>query len=94
MRARFQSVLTQTRNYSGFAACPRCRQTGAKKVGFTWWGGIVGPAIICHVKCPYCGTAYNGKTGRSNDTAIVIYIVVTAVIGLGIVAMVALAGTM
>ena len=65
-----------------FAPCPGCGNTFASKIGFTWWGGVVGPSLFTHVKCCRCGTAYNGKTGRSNNTAIAIYVAVSMVIGL------------
>jgi hypothetical protein len=64
-----------------FAPCPSCGNTWSTKVGFTWWGGVIGPAILSHVKCAHCGTEYNGKTGRSNTTGIVIYTVVGGLIG-------------
>lgn len=67
-----------------FAPCPSCACPYAKRVGFSWWGGILGPKLLTHVKCAQCRQAYNGKTGKSNDTAIAIYIAVTVVIGLGI----------
>jgi len=41
--------------------------------------------MLSHVKCRWCGTQYNGKTGQSNTTGIVIYTVVLFVIGLVIV---------
>lgn len=65
-----------------FAPCPTCGNTFASKIGFTWWGGMVGPAMFTHVKCCRCGNAYNGKTGKSNNTAIAIYVAVSTVIGL------------
>lgn len=68
-----------------YAACPQCGQSSAEKVNFTWWGGILGPKILKHVKCKACGKAYNGKTGRDNTTGIVIYSAVVAVIVLGLV---------
>ena len=43
----------------------------------------MGPALLTHVKCEECGTQYNGKTGKSNTTGIVIYTV--AIIGVVIV---------
>ena len=67
-----------------FAPCPSCRCTYAKRVSFTWWGGILGPKMLTHVKCVQCGQAYNGKSGKSNDTAIAIYLVVSLVIGAAI----------
>ena len=59
--------------------CPKCGSTDAKKVTFTWWGGLLGPKLFNHVKCLDCGTTYNGKTGQSNTRNIVIY---TLVVGL------------
>lgn len=61
-----------------YANCPFCRCPGrADKVSFTWWGGLLGPVMFSHVKCRKCGRAYNGKTGKPNDTAIAIYIAVS-----------------
>lgn len=63
-----------------FAPCPNCSSTKADKVTFTWWGGLLGPSLFTHVKCQGCGTAYNGKSGKSNDVAIAIYFVVSLVV--------------
>jgi hypothetical protein len=64
----------------------------AKRVGFTWWGGMLGPKLFTHVKCAQCGQAYNGKTGRSNDTAIAIYLGVSCLIGVAIFVALAVLG--
>ena len=56
--------------------CPKCGDTSAEKVKYTWWGGMLGPRLFNIVKCNNCGTSYNGKTGQSSTTAIVIYTVV------------------
>lgn len=70
-----------------YADCPECSNRGdATSVGFTWWGGIVGPALFTHVRCNECGTCYNGKTGKSNNTAIAIYV------GVGLLIAVVLGG--
>ena len=69
-----------------FAPCPQCGNSFASKIGFTWWGGVVGPAILNHVKCCRCGSAYNGKTGKSNAVGIAIYIAIGTVIGIAILA--------
>jgi len=61
-------------------------------VGFTWWGGFIGPKLINQVECPNCGGRYNGRTGRSNDTAIAIYLVVLGVLAFGVTFLVALGG--
>jgi transposase-like protein len=71
-----QPVPVQPQN----APCPKCGSTNAQKVGYTWWGGALGPAIFHHVKCNQCGATYNGKTGKSNVTAIIIYSVVIFVV--------------
>lgn len=68
-----------------FAPCPNCGNTFASKIGFTWWGGVLGPSLFTHVKCYRCGNAYNGKTGRSNTTAITIYVIVSTIIGVALV---------
>jgi hypothetical protein len=64
----------------GGLRCPQCGQVGATKVGFTWWGGVLGPKLLNHVKCTSCGCGFNGKTGQSNTAGIVIYTVVLAAI--------------
>ncbi len=69
---------------SPYAACPQCQARNAKAQGFTWWGGALGPKLFTHVKCGSCATTYNGKTGRSNNTAIAIYLVVVNAVFLGL----------
>jgi hypothetical protein len=69
-------------NAKQYAPCPSCGNGYATPVGFTWWGGILGPKLFSHVSCLRCKTAYNGKTGKSNNTAITIYVVVSMAIGL------------
>lgn len=68
-----------------YVPCPRCMRPDPEKVNFTWWGGMIGPRLLKHVKCNGCGLAYNGKSGQSNTTNIVIYSVVLGVISLVIV---------
>ena len=60
--------------------CPKCGSDGGKRVGYTWWGGAIGPRILNHTKCNTCGTTYNGKTGRSNTQGIVLYTVVVLIL--------------
>jgi hypothetical protein len=71
----------------GYAICYNCGADAAARVSYTFWGRIIGPAMICHVRCGRCGTTYNGRTGKSNDTAILIYILVSLGIGLALAAM-------
>jgi hypothetical protein len=63
-------------------SCPKCGGAHHKAVAFTWWGGLLGPRLFHQVKCLNCGAGFNGKTGRSNTTAITIYIAVTTVIAI------------
>ena len=60
--------------------CPQCRRTNVRKVGFTLWGGFLGPIMFNHIECQGCGTTYNGKTGKSNAAAIAVYVAVSIVV--------------
>lgn len=71
---------TRVLPYASGVRCPRCAHSESKPVSFTWWGGLIGPRLFNHVKCAGCGYAYNGKTGRSNTTSIVLYMVIIGVI--------------
>ncbi len=71
-----------------YANCPKCSSSNIKKVGYTWWGGIIGPALLTHVKCQDCRTTFNGKTGKSNRNAIIIYSFIIYPIGFGVIAFV------
>ncbi|SMP74907.1 hypothetical protein SAMN06265222_11873 [Neorhodopirellula lusitana] len=64
-----------------YAPCPSCGQVAAKQVGMTWWGGVLGPKLLKHVRCTCCGRAYNGKTGGSNRWGIAIYLGVSFLLG-------------
>ncbi len=61
--------------------CPRCGGY-TKKVGYTWWGGIIGPKMMNLHKCANCKLSFNATTMQSAETAIIIYAVVTGVVGL------------
>lgn len=58
---------------TNYAPCPHCGAIDAEKVSFTWWGGLLGPKLLNHVKCRSCTKGYNGKTGKDNTTGILIY---------------------
>lgn len=64
--------------------CPKCDSLNVNAVGYTWWGGVIGPRLLKHTKCTDCKFTYNRKTRKSNTTAIIIYSVVLAVIGFAI----------
>jgi transposase-like protein len=74
-----------------FASCPQCKDTNAQLVKFTWWGGVLGPKLLSHVKCQSCGKKYNGKTGGDNTTNIIIYSVVVGLVCFALVAVFAVA---
>lgn len=67
-------------NYENPQPCPKCGDSDANKVGYTWWGGALGPRLFSHVKCNRCGATYNAKSGNSNTTNIIIYTAVIVVI--------------
>jgi uncharacterized protein (DUF983 family) len=71
---------------TNYVPCPKCGGA-AEKLKFTWWGGVIGPRILTHVKCTQCGHRYNGKSGTDNMTGIVIYSVVVGVLVMGLVFM-------
>lgn len=60
--------------------CPRCGGTNVKRPTFTWWGGMLGPKLFSHAVCGGCSLGFNYKTGKSNATAITIYLVVGPVV--------------
>lgn len=60
-----------------FAPCYKCRSPYANRINWTLWGGVIGPWLLTHVRCATCGTVYNGKSGQSNTTNIVLYFVIT-----------------
>ena len=62
------------------APCPVCGSSNAEQTGFTWWGGVIGPSMLHHVKCQSCKMEYNGKTGRSNAAAIAVHVIVSTAI--------------
>ena len=65
---------------SDFLSCPTCGSYAAQKIPSTWWGGTLGPALLTHVRCQSCGTQYNGKTGRSNTTAIAVFLLIATLV--------------
>jgi hypothetical protein len=66
--------------------CPGCQQdVEPRPVGFTWWGGMFGAKLFNHCECPSCRARFNGRTGRSNTTAIAIYMVATGALAMFVV---------
>lgn len=67
-----------------YVPCPRCTRPHPEQVKFTWWGGTLGLSFLKHVKCQGCGLTYNGKSGQSNTTNIVIYGLVVGLLAFAI----------
>jgi hypothetical protein len=68
-----------------YQPCPKCGAEDPKKVKWTAWGSFYGPAMFSHVACQECGYAYNGKTGRSNLIAAIVFVTVPLIGILGII---------
>ena len=64
---------------SNYVPCPKCGGSNAQLLKFSWWGGVLGPKMLTHVKCPDCGNKYNGKTGGDNTAGIAVYLIVGGV---------------
>ncbi len=73
-------MTDQLNEFTNENGCPKCGSKILTKVRYTWWGGILGPRLMHHTKCETCGYRFNGKTGKSNTTPIIIYTVATFVI--------------
>jgi|GEM_PF-892754 len=43
--------------------CPYCQHDRSRKVRFTPWGGVLGPAIMRVVACAQCGQQFSGRNG-------------------------------
>jgi len=71
---RVAAVTAADLGLSDFAPCPACSSRRVQKVTYTWWGGLLGPALFRHVKCLNCGATFNGLTGKSNAVPIAIYL--------------------
>ena len=72
--------------------CPHCGGRRSTKVTYTWWGGLIGPAIFSLVKCSRCRNQYNRKTGKPVGAVhIMLYTFVPLAVVGGIVLLLALA---
>lgn len=67
-------------NPDNYLPCFNCEETNCTKVKYTWWGGVLGPKLLHHVKCNVCGSHYNGKTGKSNAQKIAVYVIFLLVV--------------
>jgi predicted Zn finger-like uncharacterized protein len=68
------------RREASYKPCPRCGARGASRVTWTFWGSFYGPALFTHVRCPKCGYAYNGRTGRSNLIPAIFFVTIPAIL--------------
>jgi hypothetical protein len=69
----------------GYLPCPKCGNTDAERVHFTFWGSFHITNLVCHVQCPSCGTCYNGRTGRSNWPVALLCVTIPLVLIIAIV---------
>jgi DNA-directed RNA polymerase subunit RPC12/RpoP len=69
---------------TNYVPCPKCGGR-ADRLNFTWWGGVLGPRLLSHVKCTRCSHKYNGKSGKDNTTGIVIYSAIIAILVFGLI---------
>ncbi len=68
-----------------YVPCPKCGRSAAEKLGWSFWGGYLGPRLFHQVKCKFCGTTYNGKTGKSTTVPVILLNVIVLVVLLVIV---------
>lgn len=66
-------------------ACPDCESPSLRRPRFTWWGGVLGAFLLSHTVCGDCGLGFNGKSGKSNRTAIGVYLSMLATIAVAMV---------
>lgn len=67
------------------ASCPDCESPSLRRPRFTWWGGVLGAFLLNHTVCGDCGLGFNGKSGRSNRTAISLYLGMVLAIALAMI---------
>ncbi|KYK29807.1 hypothetical protein AYK20_00295 [Thermoplasmatales archaeon SG8-52-1] len=70
----------QTPLYYEYKPCPRCGSLDIHKVEYSWWGGLLGSAIVHQVRCKKCGKSYDGMTGKDNERKVSLYIVIIILI--------------
>jgi predicted RNA-binding Zn-ribbon protein involved in translation (DUF1610 family) len=70
---------------TAYMPCPKCGNTDAERVHFTFWGSFHITNLVCHVQCPSCGTCYNGRTGRSNLLVAVLCVTIPLLLIIAIV---------
>lgn len=69
--------------------CPGCGSRKSSKVTYTWWGGLIGPAVFGLVKCGKCRKQYMGGSGKPlGALQIIVYSLVVGAIGIGVVVLV------
>ena len=67
------NASTRPPRYRGCRRARSARGRRCSKVGFTWWGGALGPKLFSVVRCGGCKAQYNGKTGSSLTKTIIVY---------------------
>ena len=64
--------------------CPNCGSQVTRKVKYTWWGGAFVPRLMDLQKCESCREMFHAKSGRPAKNSIIIYNVVSILIGVAI----------
>jgi hypothetical protein len=62
--------------YYDYKPCPRCASSDIHKVDYSWWGGLIGPALVHQVRCKKCGKIYDGTTGKDISRRLRLYLIV------------------
>lgn len=80
--ASFFTLMKRIRTplYYNFKVCPRCSSNDIHKVEYSWWGGIIGSALVHQVRCKKCGKTYDGVTGTNIAKRMSIYVFVIIII--------------
>lgn len=63
-------------NMQGGEPCPQCGQAAGQRIRYTWWGGLIGPALLSLTVCRACGHQFNSKTGQPAKKGIIVYNVI------------------
>ena len=64
--------------------CPYCNALTPQKLGFTWWGGMIGAPMLGIWRCGNCHKSYRPTSGQPATLAISMYLTVSVIIGLAL----------
>src|SRR4051812_48970211 len=78
------STTAMPLDYASQRRCPRCGGGPLVQPSFTWWGGAVGHRLLGLERCDACRNWWVKKTGQPGGNRIIIYFVVSMILGLGV----------